>query len=126
MHRLVAVAFVLGLVAAGGAPALAQVEDGERLFRQRTCVACHTVNATAARRVGPSLFGIFGRKTGNDEGFPRYTPANKNANLTWDRETLDKYLTNPKAVIPGTNMNFNGVPRAEERKALIDYLESLK
>jgi cytochrome c len=125
MSRIMALILGLGAIGSMAAPALADPAEGQKVYT-RNCVACHTINATAARRVGPTLFGIVGRKTGSDEGFPRYTPANKNANLTWDRATLDKYLADPKAVIPGTNMTFVGVRRAEERNDLIDYLETLK
>ena len=125
MSRILGLILGLGVIAASAMPALADPAEGEKVFR-RNCVACHTVNATAARRVGPTLFGVVGRKSGSDEGFPRYTPANKGANITWDRATLDKYLTDPKSVVPGTNMTFAGLRRADERSDIIDYLESLK
>ena len=59
------------------------------------------------RNVGPNLWGLIGRKTGQASGFS-YTQANKDKGITWEQETLDIYLTNPKKYIPGTKMVFAG------------------
>ena len=56
---------------------------------------------------GPNLWGLIGRKTGQASGFS-YTQANKDKGITWEQETLDIYLTNPKKYIPGTKMVFAG------------------
>jgi cytochrome c2 len=48
------------------------------------------------------------------------------AGLTWDKATLDKYLTDPQAMVPGTKMLFPGLKDAGDRKALIDYLATLQ
>ena len=105
--------------------ALAQdAADGEKVFR-RQCFICHTVDQGGPTKQGPNLFGIVGRKTGTVEGF-RYTEANKKADITWTPETLDPYLTNPRKVIPGTNMAFAGLSKPEDRKNLIAYLQTLK
>ena len=90
---------VIFVVAAGTAARAAEAEAGARVFRTQ-CGACHVVEA-GKNRVGPSLFGIVGRKSGQVEGF-RYSPANKAADLTWDAATLDKYLANPREMVPGT------------------------
>ena len=63
---------------------------------------------------GPNLWGLIGRKTGQASGFS-YTQANKDKGITWEQETLDVYLTNPKKYIPGTKMVFAG-------KSLLSYL----
>ncbi|MDO8875557.1 MAG: cytochrome c family protein, partial [Pseudolabrys sp.] len=76
-------------------------------------------------RVGPSMAGIVGRKSGTVEGF-RYSAANKNADITWTPEVLETYLTNPKAVVPGTTMAYVGLRNATQRADLIAYLVSLK
>ena len=57
--------------------------------------------------LGPNLWGLIGRKTGQAAGFS-YTQANKDKGITWETETLDIYLTNPKKYIPGTKMVFAG------------------
>lgn len=104
-------------------PARAQNADtGKQVFRQ-VCSICHDV-APDKNRVGPSLFGIVGRKTGSVPGF-HYSDANKNANITWDEATLDRYLTDPRGVIPGTTMAYAGLKDAQKRKDLIAYLATL-
>ena len=113
-----------GLVA-GATTALADddVKAGEIVFK-RTCGVCHTVEV-GKNKIGPSLAGVVGRKAGSLEGF-KYSEAMKNANVTWSDETLDKYLTDPKAFVPGNRMTFAGVKKAEDRKAVIAYLASIK
>jgi cytochrome c len=104
----------------------AQAQDaaaGERVFKIQ-CSACHTV-VPGKNLVGPSLHGVVGRTTGQVLGF-RYTEANRNAKLTLDAETLDRYLTNPRETIPGTSMVYAGVKDATQRKNLIAYLETMK
>jgi cytochrome c len=105
--------------------ALAQdAAEGEKIFK-RQCFLCHNAEKGAPNKQGPNLFGVVGRKTGSVEGF-RYTNANKSADITWSPETLDPYLTNPRKVIPGTNMAFAGLPKPDDRKNLIAYLQTLK
>ena len=50
----------------------------------------------------------------------------KKANLTWDDKTLDEYLTNPMKVVPGTKMTYAGLADPAQRKAIIEYLKTLK
>ena len=85
---------------------------------------CHSVQP-GKNMVGPSLFGVVGRKTGSVPGF-HYSPANQNANLTWDPATLDKYLQSPRTVIPGTTMTYGGLKDDTKRSDLIAYLATLK
>ncbi|MBC7954098.1 MAG: cytochrome c family protein [Rhodospirillaceae bacterium] len=105
--------------------AFAQAGDpaaGEKVFTQ--CKACHTVQA-GQNRVGPSLFGVVGRAAGAVEGFA-YSPAMKGSGMTWTAETLDKYLTDPKAAIPGNKMVFPGLKKPEDRANVIAYLAQQK
>lgn len=74
--------------------------------------------------VGPSLFGIVGRPAGSVPGF-HYSAANRNSGLTWDTATLDKYLTNPRQMVPGTLMAYPGLTDARKRTDLIAYLATL-
>jgi len=118
-------AAVAAFLITASAPALAaDAAEGEKVFR-RYCTACHITTAEGPKRLGPALAGIVGRKTGTIEGF-RYSEANKNANITWSAQTLDPYLKDPKAVIPGTIMAFAGVKKDDERENLIAYLQTLK
>ncbi|HUB97707.1 MAG TPA: cytochrome c family protein [Stellaceae bacterium] len=112
----------LAVAAVAASPALA-APDGQQLF-QRYCFICHSTEA-GQNKVGPSLAGVVGRKSGQEPGFD-YSEAMQSANKTWDEATLDKYLTDPRQVVPGTKMLFIGIKNADERHALIDYLKSLK
>jgi cytochrome c2 len=121
MRVLIALAMLAALAAA---PArAADPAAGERVFKTQ-CGACHSPLA-GKNLVGPSLSGIVGRHSGEVPGF-RYSAANKGANLTWDEATLDSYLTNPRAKVPGTTMTYVGLKNDGQRADLIAYLATLK
>jgi cytochrome c len=120
-----ALAAVTAFLALTAVPAqAADPAEGEKIFR-RFCTACHITTAEGPKRLGPTLAGLIGRKSGSVEGF-RYSEANKKADITWSAQTLDPYLKDPKAVIPGTIMAFAGVKKDDERENLISYLQTLK
>ncbi|KAL0280275.1 UNVERIFIED_CONTAM: hypothetical protein PYX00_001616 [Menopon gallinae] len=75
--------------------------------------------------MGPNLFGVFGRPTGSAPGYS-YTDANKKRGITWNEQTLDEYLQDPKKYIPGTKMVFAGLKKKEERDDIIAFLKSQK
>ena len=85
------------------------------------CKACHSVEP-GKNGVGPSLAGIFGEKAGAVPGF-EFSDAMKSSGLTWNQATLDRYLTDPRGVVPGTKMAFGGVADAAKRQAIIDYIK---
>jgi cytochrome c len=95
---------------------------GEKVFKSQ-CALCHSAEA-GKDRIGPSLFGVVGRHSGTIEGF-KYSVANKGADIVWTPEILDKYLTSPKAVVPGTIMTYAGLKNDAQRADLIAYLETL-
>jgi cytochrome c len=119
--RALTLALVLPFALAGSCAA-ADVEAGKAKFK--LCAICHSPEAGKIK-VGPSLFGIVGRKAGSLEGYS-YSDAMKNFGKTWTPETLDAYLTDPRAVVPGTKMIFPGIKDQTERANLIAYLETLK
>src|SRR5690606_630024 len=106
-------------LAADAAPTEAQLKRGKLMFIQ--CQACHQLKAGAPASVGPNLNGVVGRKAAAAPDF-NYSPALKGANLTWDAATLDKWLERPGALVPGNTMAFAGMPKAEDRTALIAWL----
>lgn len=112
----------LALAALLLAPVAATAADAPAAFNQ--CKACHKVEA-GKHGVGPSLFGVYGKKAGTIEGF-KYSDAHKNSGLTWDEATLTKYLADPKATIPGNKMAFAGLKKPEDVKAVIEYMKTLK
>ena len=89
---------------------------GQALFEKR-CTGCH---ALAANHEGPKLQGVFGRAAGSVTDYA-YSPSLKKANVMWDETTLDKWLTDPDAFVPGNNMDFL-VSKPQERKDLIAFL----
>ena len=86
------------------------------------CKACHSVEP-GKNGIGPSLAGIFGEKAGDVPGF-EFSDAMKNSGLTWNQATLDRYLTDPRGVVPGTKMAFGGVADAAKRQAIIDWIKA--
>ena len=107
----------------GPAAAAGDADAGKAVF-QASCSICHSVQP-GQNKIGPTLFGLVGRKTGALAGY-NYSPANEAANMTWDVATLDKYLEAPRASIPGTKMTYAGVKDPGKRGDLIAYLETLK
>lgn len=114
----------LVVISASAARADGDAAEGKKIFG-RTCAACHSDQASGPRKLGPTLFGVVGRHSGSVEGF-RYSEANKKSGIVWTPENLDKYLTNPRAMVPGTLMAFAGLKKADDRKNVIAYLETLK
>ncbi|MBM3629172.1 MAG: c-type cytochrome [Alphaproteobacteria bacterium] len=126
MKGIIAVALAMAGMCLGAASPAAASDPaaGEQAFK-RLCASCHIATAEGRRGVGPSLWNIVGRKSGTVEGF-RYSTANQNANIVWTPEILDKYLANPRAVVPGTTMAFAGIRNDAERANVIAYLQTLK
>lgn len=102
------------------APPAADAQLGKRLFLR--CAACHAIAPGAPAKMGPNLYGVVGRKSGAVAGY-RYSAAMQKAAIKWDAATLDKWLTRPAAVVPGTSMAFAGMAKPEERAAMIAYLK---
>ena len=86
------------------------------------CAGCHSTQA-GQNKIGPSLAGVVGRSSGSVPGYD-YSNAMKNAHLTWDPQTLDKFLQSPGGLVHGTKM-FATVPDAGTRQRVIAYLKSL-
>ena len=99
----------------------ADPRNGERLFR--ACSSCHSL-VPGRHFTGPSLAGLFGRKAGTAEGFRRYSDALKSTDLVWDADTLDAWLADPKALVPGNLMSFPGIKDAQARQDIVAYLET--
>ena len=88
------------------------------------CIACHSYLQDEPLLEAPPLWGVVGRKIASVEGFD-YSPALRSLAGAWDRARLDQFLTNPKAMVPGTQMKLGGIPDPAERAAVLDFLEQL-
>jgi cytochrome c len=109
-----------------GSPTLAEATDpaaGKSVFNSQ-CSICHSPQP-GKNMIGPSLFGIIGRKTGSVSGF-HYSPANQNANIVWDDASLNKYLQSPRTMIPATTMTYAGLKDDAKRGDLLGFLATLK
>jgi cytochrome c len=93
---------------------------GAQVFR--ACAACHTLEP-GAHRTGPSLAGVFGRAAGTAEGFHRYSETLRSADLDWREATLNGFLADPQAFLPGNRMTFPGIADAQARADVIAYLK---
>lgn len=111
------------LASALAAPTRADVDEGRELF-ELECSICH-VSSAEQKAAGPVLDGVVERPAGKVQGYV-YSEAVRNSDLTWTEEMLDVYLTRPQDAIPGIRSTFKGMPLAEDRAALIEYLKSTK
>jgi cytochrome c len=114
---LLALPGAIAVAASVNAAAAQDPVKGKALFEQ--CAACHSLEE-GKNGVGPSLHGLFGRKSASEDFV--YSPAMRRANVTWTPELLDSYLANPQAgVFRGNRMPFAGIPDAQARADLIAY-----
>jgi len=114
----------IGQVALAGAddPLAAYGDDrGAQVFR--ACVACHTLSPDQGNRAGPTLHGVFGRRIATLPGY-NFSPALKKLDIVWTPETVSKlFEIGPMTYTPGTKMPEQTIGAAEDRDALVKFLE---
>jgi cytochrome c len=117
------IACMLCGTAAAQSPPPAQSNDELELAFNGHCRECHAFDK-GDNRLGPSLYGVVGRKAGTAPDFA-YSDSLKGSGITWDEPTLDKWITNPNALVPGNNMGviFGGVADPAERAKIIAFLK---
>ena len=98
----------------------ADLDNGQAKFA--LCQSCHTVGKGEAPMTGPNLWGIFGRKSGSAPGFA-YSDGLKALAVTWDAPTIDKWISNPRAMDPGTKMTYLGMENPKDRIDVVAYLK---
>lgn len=104
---------------AGAAPRMGNPEHGKVLYQG--CGACHSIDEND---IGPKHRGVVGRKAGTAPGYA-YSSALKASGIVWDKVTLDRWLSNPSAMVPGTKMFFL-LANPQDRADVIAYLAELK
>jgi cytochrome c len=110
---------ILNAILAYGAGQAHDPAHGKELFEKR-CVGCHALDK---EKEGPRLRGVYGRTSGAVPSF-KYSDALKNAHITWDDASLDKWLTDPDKVAANNDMAFH-LGSADERSQIIAYLKQL-
>jgi cytochrome c len=124
--------YKLGAVAllALSGPALAEGDATKGKAAFAKCAICHQVGPGAKTLVGPELNGVVGRKAASIADYPSYSAGMKKLGaegFVWTPESLDKWMADPKAMIPDSPMSlaFQGIPNAEERADIIAYLKTV-
>ena len=126
MKYIIATAFLTVALTGGAATAHADGDAaaGEKFFKSR-CTACHTIDEGGKDKVGPNLFGVVGATAGQRVASfeKKYSKELKESGLVWDEETLEKFLANPKELVPGTKMAIK-VTKEDDRENLFAYLKT--
>jgi cytochrome c len=97
---------------------------GQRVFNQ--CRACHVIENNGRNGVGPNLHGVVGRRAASIPNF-RYSANMRSlgeGGLVWTPENLDRYLRNPKDLVPQGIMSFAGIRDDQQRADVIAYLQT--
>ena len=110
------------VVSLGALLAAADVASGKKIAKK--CSACHSFDKGGKNKVGPNLWNVVGGDMGKAAGF-KYSDALAGIGGKWDYAALDKFLTKPKDMVPGTKMSFAGVKKPKGRADLIAFLRSL-
>ena len=107
-------------------PSAASAEDDDlEISFNDHCRECHSFLKND-NRLGPTLYGVVGRKAGTEPGYG-YSDSMKGSGVTWDEATLDKWIADPGAVIPGNGMSppYSGLADAAIRKKIVAYLKTI-
>lgn len=100
----------------------ADVYNGQAKFA--LCKSCHTVTQGAGAAFGPNLWGVFGRKSGTAPGYA-YSEGLRRLGVTWTAQTLDAWIANPRAIVPGTRMVYAGLEDPHDRIDVVAYLKTV-
>lgn len=119
-YALVLSAAVFALAAFNRAHADGSPQRGAMVYG--ACAACHSLEPNL-HLTGPSLAGLWGKKVASVSDFPRYSGALKARDFVWDEVSLNAWLAEPKAFVPGTYMTFRGIGDDKARGDLIAFLK---
>ncbi|AXO13332.1 c-type cytochrome [Thalassospira indica] len=101
--------------------ASADMGEGEKVFKK--CASCHDVEKGGPNKTGPNLYGIVGAAFAHKDDFS-YSDGMANHGGTWGFEELNEFLYKPRDYIDGTKMSFGGLKKAEDRAAVIAWLNT--
>ncbi len=104
-------------------PPMSQVEFGKLLVTQR-CANCHAVAIGQDRYAAP-LHDLFGRKSGSLKGYT-YSSNIRNLNIAWSVSTLNDWLTQTTFNTPDIRMRHVGIPKQDQREAILAFLKTLQ
>jgi cytochrome c len=121
-RALAALIAFLSFAVGDGSAAAGDPKRGAQVFQ--ACISCHSAQP-GEHLTGPSLAHIWSRKAGTVEKFLRYSDALKAADIVWNEATLDKWLSDPAQLVPGTSMTFPGVRENKDRQDVIAYLRAV-
>ena len=93
--------------------------EGAKIFKK--CAACHSIAESGSNKIGPALWGVLGRPAGSVPGY-KYSKAVASHGKNWSFEEMNGFLIKPKNWIKGTKMSFTGLKKAEDRAAVILYM----
>jgi len=119
LGKLATAAMAAALALIGASASKPDPGEGRALLERR-CTGCHALDTVKA---APPLRGVFGKPAGRNRQFP-YSEALKNAAVSWDEATLDRWLADPDTVVPGNDMAFR-LESASERADIVAYLKQL-
>lgn len=97
----------------------ADLANGQSKFA--LCTSCHTITKGGPNMTGPNLYGIIGSKAATVPDF-HFSDVMKASNITWDPQKIDQWITDPKAMLPGTKMTFAGMKDPKDRTDTIAYV----
>ena len=124
---LIAAGFAAALTTSAAAladPSVGDAAAGKHLYKS-ICVACHNNVKGKNGLVGPSLWGVYGRKAASGGNNFHYSEALTKSGLVWDYPTLMIWEAGAQKMVPGTKMSYAGLQTEEDRKNIIAYLQTL-
>jgi len=121
--RNIALAVIAAAILATPALADGDAAKGKAVFAR--CAICHNVEKDGGNGVGPNLFGVYGRKAASVEGF-NYSGPMKASGIVWNEDNLEKWISGPAKMVPGTKMAFAGISNKGQVEDVVAYLKTLK